>query len=243
MSSGFYEDLINEIEELIRKEQWQSARTKVDTELSMPYVPRDVLSKLKEFDLQLRQKAGEDRKGYGSVMSLEQIEEYLRGDREQQLLAVDAMNSLNLRSCMDVIDAYLGSDPDPLASALLIDSLIDQQISQEVTLDREGVQVTFIPRYQEAASESDGFLEAQKWLHEWLENEDPTLLKLCEQVLIREAYLALPLGFEQEEGLPLAAGCAKNVILSMQNETEWDRFMHKNRLENVKIFELKSQFV
>lgn len=114
----------------------------------------------------------------------------MKGDREHQLQAVDALHGMNLRSCLDLIRAYLETDPDPLASALLIDSLIDQQISEELTLNRDGLCYTFIPRYQEEAAESDGFLQARALIREWLENENPSLFNLCEQVLIREAYLA-----------------------------------------------------
>lgn len=85
-------------------------------------------------------------------MSLEEIEESLKGDREHQLRAVDALHGMNLRSCLDLVRAYLETDPDPLASALLIDSLIDQQISEELTLNRDGIGYTFIPRYQEGAA-------------------------------------------------------------------------------------------
>ena len=153
------------------------------------------------------------------------------------------MHGMNLRSCLDLIRAYLETDPDPLASALLIDSLIDQQIGEELTLNRDGLCYTFIPRYQEGAAESDGFLQARALIREWLENENPSLFNLCEQVLIREAYLALPLGFEEAEGISLASSCVHLVYCSMQDEEGWHQFASQHQLENVNLFDLKSQFI
>lgn len=85
MSSGFYAECLEEIAQLIRQGRIQEARTKVDTELAMPYVPSDVLPALQDFDRQLRLIAAENRKPGVGVMSLEEIEESLKGDREQQL--------------------------------------------------------------------------------------------------------------------------------------------------------------
>ena len=243
MSSGFYAELIEEITELIAQGRFEEARTKVDTELAMPYVPSDILPVLRQFDQQLRGLAAENRRPSAGGMSLDEIEESLKGGREQQLKAVDAMHGMNLRSCLDLVRVYLKSDPDPLASALLIDSLIEQQINEELTLNRDGIQYTFIPRYQEGAAESDGFLAARSQLREWLENENPSLFNLCEQVLIREAYLALPLGFEEEEGVSLAASCVHLVYCSMQDEEGWRQFASQQQLENVNLFDLKSQFI
>ena len=243
MSSGFYAECLEEIAQLIRQGRIPEARAKVDTELAMPYVPSDVLPALQDFDRQLRLLAAENRKPGVGVMSLEEIEEGLKGDREHQLQAVDALHGMNLRSCLDLLRAYLETDPDPLASALLIDSLIDQQISEELTLNRDGLCYTFIPRYQEEAAESDGFLQARALIREWLENENPSLFNLCEQVLIREAYLALPLGFEEAEGISLASSCVHLVYCSMQDEEGWRQFASQHQLENVNLFDLKSQFI
>ena len=105
MSSGFYVECLEEIAQLIRQGRIPEARAKVDTELAMPYVPSDVLPALQDFDRQLRLLAAENRKPGVGVMSLEEIEEGLKGDREHQLQAVDALHGMNLRSCLDLIRA------------------------------------------------------------------------------------------------------------------------------------------
>lgn len=242
MSSGFYEELISELHRLIEDGDFQQAAWRIESELAMPYVPPEIETQLVQLRRQLRVQQGDAQPGR-TALSPEQLESYLRLDREHQLKAVSELHETNLRSQLDLIRGYLESDPDPLASALLIDSLIEQQVSEELTLNRGGLSYTFIPRYQEGAGESDGFLACQKQLADWFENSDPSFLELCRQVAVREAYLQLPLGFDEEEGISLAASCVRMVYCGMQDETGWLDFCGRNHLDEVKLLELKSQYI
>lgn len=242
MATGFYEEMLQEVRRLMDQGQQEAAAARITAELAMPYVPPSVSQQLMDLQRQLhRNQADRDRPQV--QLSLDQIEEGLKQDRQHQLQAVDALHQMNLRPHLEMIRDYLVRQPDPLASALLIDSLIEQQIGEELTLNRDGLSCTFIPRYQEGAAESDGFVQASAQLHDWFENEDPSFLHLCEQILIREAYLCLPLGFEREEGVLLAASCVRLVYLSLQDEAGWRQFCLQHQWNEAEFMELKSQFI
>ena len=55
--------------------------------------------------------------------------------------------------------------------------------------------------------------------------------------------VALPLGFEEAEGISLASSCVHLVYCSMQDEEGWHQFASQHQLENVNLFDLKSQFI
>jgi len=190
---NYYDELITKIEELINAEQYEQAKNIIDNELTMAYIPRDIEEKLKGYlcniNLETRRNDSLDD---------EKIEKYLFLDDSHQLLAVDQLNNKNLRDYIDLCNKFLISNGNRNAKALLIDSLIRQEINEEINLIIDGMEYHFIPKYIIPFEQSDGYLACDKLLSEFY-LKDPSKLIMAKQLLFKEAMLNLPINIEKEE--------------------------------------------
>ena len=63
--------------------------------------------------------------------------------------------------------------------AFLIEALIEQSVSEEFVMEREGLEYRFVPCALTLPGQSDGVNQAVSHLREWFENEDPSFLTFC----------------------------------------------------------------
>ena len=161
----YYKELVSNIEKAIESADYDKASKLIDDELSLPYVPKDVLEKLREF------KENIPAEDINRTLSEEEIREYLKGNEYRQLVAVEQLNKLNLREYYDLCNEYLKSDGFINAKVLLIESLVRQEISDEYTMLKDGMLFNFIPRYVMLPEESEGYNTALKILSDYYMKE------------------------------------------------------------------------
>ena len=89
------------------------------------------------------------------------------------------------------------------AAGLLIDILIEQNINEEIEFHKDGVVYNFIPSYLTSCKDNKAYSIAYDHLAKWLEN-NPSYLKMADQLLIQQMFLALPLCIETDEAIELA---------------------------------------
>ncbi|MBQ6333450.1 MAG: hypothetical protein IJI46_00030, partial [Erysipelotrichaceae bacterium] len=128
---------------------------------------------------------------------------YLFNDPEHQLRAVTELDKRNLRDLIDLCDKYLRSNGFINAKVLLIDSLIRQQIDHRFVYINNDDRYEFNPKDVKKADEAEGYLSAINCLQEYYLKE-PSKLLLAEQLLNKEALLALPFNLSYEDGIKIA---------------------------------------
>ena len=197
----YYKELVSNIEKAIESADYDKASKLIDDELSLPYVPKDVLEKLREF------KENIPAEDINRTLSEEEIREYLKGNEYRQLVAVEQLNKLNLREYYDLCNEYLKSDGFINAKVLLIESLVRQEISDEYTMLKDGMLFNFIPRYVMLPEESEGYNTALKILSDYYMKE-PSYFLMARDLLYKDFFMALPLSYIREEGEMLA----RNII-------------------------------
>ena len=197
----YYKELVSNIEKAIESADYDKASKLIDDELSLPYVPKDVLEKLREF------KENIPAEDINRTLSEEEIREYLKGNEYRQLVAVEQLNKLNLREYYDLCNEYLKSDGFINAKVLLIESLVRQEISDEYTMLKDGMLFNFIPRYVMLPEESEGYNTALKILSDYYMKE-PSYFLMARDLLYKDCFMALPLSYISEEGEILA----RNII-------------------------------
>lgn len=237
MEQNYYDECLNKANECIGQNRLEEALRILQNELSMPYIPPDYQRRLQQAYEECLFKIKEAKRPV--AMSIEEIEAALKADGASQLAAVNALNKMNLREHLDLVCDYLKHDHSLTAAALLMESLISQQITEEITVHSDENEIVFIPRYAELPYESDGFLKAQQFLTDWFSNDDPGFYKMCEQLLIQEAYLNLPIALEEDEALILALSIVRYVFSCMHNESGFVEFMEKNGFKCSTFFDLK----
>ena len=182
----YYDELIASIETSISKKDYDNAYKLIYEELKMPYIPVDIEEKLNKYLYDLKQ-----TKINTKSLSDEDICTYLMGDFEHQLVACSALNNKNLRDYIDVCEIYLKSDGFANSKALLIDSLIRQEVNYEFTYVNNGSLLKFNPKDIIPVENTPEFKECNaKFLDYYL--KDPSKYQMAVELLYKEALLTLP---------------------------------------------------
>lgn len=193
---NYYDDILNKINELIKNNDINKALSIVEEELRAPYLPKD-------FNENLLSIYDNFHKNNTFIMNDEMIEDFLYSTNEKQLIAVDQLNKKNLREYIDLCNEYLTSKGFINAKVLLVDSLIRQEIGEEIKMDKDGLLFEFIPKYQLPIEESDGYLSGKKHLNDYYLKE-PSKAKIALDLLYKEMIMNLPINMNEEEGIEIA---------------------------------------
>lgn len=213
---NWYEETIAEIKELMEQKKYDQAAGIVEKELSMPYIPCDVEKQLRALQKDIRFGVAENTIIHES--SLDQLLDDLHGDAARQLAAVNALGSRNLRDLTLEIQDYFNSSPFPEAAALLINAIAKQQIEDEFTFVKDGVEYSFFGDCLIPVDECDGYREARKYLNQWFGMKYPSVYELALKVLVHEVYMYLPLSYEEIEGRELAYECGLQTVEMLGDE-------------------------
>jgi hypothetical protein len=211
---NYYDEVIARIEKDLKEGSLEDAVFLLRQELSMPYIPQEVETKLH----QLRKEAAglQAAQREAGEQPLAELLEMLQGSPEQQLQAAGKLTERNLRECTEEIRAFLAHHPQRQAASLLIDALGQQEVPEEFTYVQDGVEYVFAGDAVVPVARSAGFLKAMELLEKMLA-KNPGALQLARGILIQRAYALLPLSMEEEEGEEAALAAVKEVAESLQD--------------------------
>lgn len=209
---NYYEQLLKEIDEAIEKKEYEEALYLLKKEFKMPYIPGDIEKELNEryktVQFYMHDKEEEQ------TASLDHLLELLHGDARAQLSAVSQLGKVNLRDCIEEIQDYLQSDPYEDAAAFLIECIAEQEIPDEFTWNRNGVEYTFYGDSVTPCSESKGFQKANAYLQEWFD-KNVDMYTLAKTLLTHRVYMFLPLSYEEAEAEALAFEIFEDICKMM----------------------------
>ncbi len=194
---NYYNEIIDEIKNAIDQGEIEEADYLLKKELSMPYIPQDVETELYKLKKDIAY-AKSDKRNIHEESLEDLLPKLAHGKAQTQLAAANALQDRNLRSCIEDIQRYLEKDPCPEAAALIIEALAEQEIDDEFTLRKDGIEYTFFADEVVPVTKSKGLLKALDLLQdEYLKN--PSMFQLAKSILIHKVYLYLPLSYEEEE--------------------------------------------
>jgi len=228
--NSFYDEVLEEIESLMKDKKYHEALGIVERELKMPYVPRDFEKKLLGYKRDIKFYINDKKDG--TSISIDNVLNKLKGKAESQLAACVALSKMNLRDFIDEVQDYLSKDPYPEASAYLLEAIAEQGLPDEFTLVRDGVEYNFYGDSLTPVSESKGYLEARELLFQWLENNHPDMLEMCKVVLAHKVYMFLPLSYDEGEGYTLALDVLQEVSSLIDDNETYNEIVDKNNKLN-----------
>ncbi len=194
---NYYNEVLEEIRTAIQKGEIEEADYLLKKELSMPYIPQEVEEELRKLKKDIAYAKSEKKENHEESLE-DLLSKLMHGKAQTQLSAASALQERNLRSCVEELKTYLEKDPCPEAAALIIEALSEQEIDEEFTLRRDGVEYVFFADEVIPVSRSKGFLKALDLLQEEYQ-KNPSLFQLAKSILIHQAYLYLPLSFDEAE--------------------------------------------
>ena len=190
---NYYDETIDKIKNLIDQKEYEEAKRLILNELDLPYVPKDFEDKLNELLLQVKQDTYKPLS-----LSDEEIINYLNMDESHQLIGVDALNRRNLRDYIDICENYLSKPNYANSKALLIDSLISQQIDHEFIYKDDNREVSFNPIKILPVEENDTYIECYKRIQD-IYMKEPSIIIMANQLLYKEFMMKLPETFNKED--------------------------------------------
>ena len=217
----FEQETIGRIEKLIADGSWKEAVQLCEYELGMPYVDPAFEKQLWSYKQKAEDLLAENSEPAEMNLSLAQIRKLLQGDAADQMAAVQVLKERNLRRCTEIVQPYL-NDPvsDPLVKGMMIEALALQGIGETCTVERNGRMVSFVPAQCLVPQENKALEQAFGWIDRWYGSDDPTMCRLCGQVLVSEAYEKLPEACGLKEARKTAAAAVEYVLTASGMEAK-----------------------
>jgi hypothetical protein len=160
--------------------------------------------------LLLKQEANYVVEAKNQIFSVEEIATLLDKDEcNEDLLymALDQLQQLNIRLIMPAIKRFLlNPNKHPFAKSLIMEIMIEQQIDEEMEVSKFGSLYDFNPSYLPLVLEQSAYEGIYRKMERELENDNPSLLAICQEFLEFVLYTYYPKEiYEDEYGLYGAA--------------------------------------
>lgn len=224
----YYDKLIDKVKLLMQDKQYEQAYTLLQEELKMPYIPYTHEQLLENLNLQCKQELRIENKA--SKYHQDDIETLLFGSVDEACMACEILKGSNIRNHLEVVETYLKDNPHYLIRTLLIEILMDQDISEEINLNYEGLMVEFKPIYILPIQEREETRTMVLKLQAYFENENPTFYQMCVETLMKELYLSLPFSTTLDEQDYLLYAIITYVFKAIGDEDTMNNFIHEKNL-------------
>lgn len=192
-------------------------------ELSMPYIPYQyemIFNTAYDQILLEKQEARWEVESKNQIFSIEEIEQiFLNRECNEDLLymAIDQLQQLNVRLILPTIKSYLSNSQKHFFSkSLIMEILIEQQIDEEIEVEKFGVIYDFNPSYMPLVLEQSQYIGIISCLESVLEDENPTLFEQCVEYLEYILYAIYPKEI-YEEDYALKAAAIHYYIATLQS--------------------------
>ncbi|MEG0093491.1 MAG: hypothetical protein RSC93_05170 [Erysipelotrichaceae bacterium] len=225
----YYETIINKVQQLMENLEFKEAYDILEEEMKMPYIPSNHEPLLIDLFNQCRCEL-QSKKPIQNL-DINNLESLLNGSIDEQFAAVELLKTSNIRKHLDLVCEYLKNKPHFLVRSMLIELLSEQAIRDEMTIDYDGMDVTFTPCYIEAPMDSDGAIAAVNQIREWFEDDNPTFVQMCVETLVKEAYLKLPFNIDIDESIPFALAIVEYVFQAYGEREAFTEFVKAKELE------------
>jgi len=175
-------------------------------ELSMPYIPYQyemMFNTAYDEVLLEKQEAHWEVEAKNQIFSIEEVQQILKNkecNEDLLYMALDQLQQLNVRMIIPTIQDYL-LDPSHhfFAKTLLIEIMIEQQIDEDMQVEKFGHYYDINPSYLPLVLEQTQYEGITKYLQNGLEDENPTLFHQCVEYLEYMLYALYPREIYEDE--------------------------------------------
>ena len=161
----------------------------------MPYIPyqyETLFNTAYDEVLLDKQEANYEVESKSQIFSIEEISQVLKNkecNEDLLYMALDQLQQLNVRMIIPVIQDYLMNPQNHFfAKTLLIEIMIDQQIDEDIQVEKFGRYYDINPSYMALVLEQTQYAETLKYLQNGIEDENPSLFEQCVEYLEYTLY-------------------------------------------------------
>lgn len=196
--SDYYSGLLNTLNDLATRHEWQQLSLLLNEELNMPYIPFDVQQQL----IVIQQSIPWNEAVTVSVADDDQLEKWLNGSYDQQSQALQKLCASNVRQHLFLVINYLRNPKYLSIACILIDLLIEQNIDQPVEYGFNNTNVVFNPSQLQHPYQTAGFLDGINYLQQHY-LQQPDKARVASDLWLKEAYFRLPGSIDNCEDLSM----------------------------------------
>ena len=206
--NSYYQSLLQEIHKELDQKDYDKALRMIQTELDLPYVPREELEVLQNYK-------SECLAHIKRLVVHPDLESLIHGSLQEQEKAVALLQSCNLRMMHEEVETLLCSSKllDETKGEL-IESLMEQKIEDPYKMKKSGLEITFIPSIIVPSSQDATIQEVRDYFDQWF---------ACEN----------PLDFEDCQALPIAKALVRLVCEAFGQDEDFQTFCKEKKLEEI----------
>lgn len=232
----YYDTLVDKVKILMKEENYNEAYSILKEELNMPYIPYTHEETLQKMFLECKQELSIEKRA--TKYHQEDIETLLFGSVDEACMACEILKGSNIRNYLDIVETYLKKEPNYLIRTLLIETLMEQDVTDEIQLNYEGLMVEFKPTYVQRIQDRDETKIMVQKLSDYFENDNPTFYRMCVDSLMKELYLKLPFSVDEDELDYALYAIIEYVYKANGDEEAFKRFIHEKNLAMYKGYDL-----
>ena len=230
----YYQSFIQEIQDLMKDSKFQQANDMIEQELSIPYVPQDVMDLLHE----KQEECAPHLEKFGSRQRNEDLSQWVHGTPVQQLKACSMLTTMNLRQYEEEVQVLLDSDLLMEFKGELIEALMEQKIDTPYRIHKSGLDITFIPSAIVPSQEDKTIVQTKELFDTWFNSFNPAMYNFCVRLLEQEVLETRPFDFQGLDSLALAKAIVRLVSEAMGQIEELDLFYKVHNLSQVENYTL-----
>ncbi len=204
------------IDQHMRQKEYELALPLIESELLQPYLPSGFTEAYLEYKQEILASNPVVKKHIEPEACFRMIL-----DNHHPLVALSHLEHVPLVHYHHHIQQVFDQVSDELVIGLLIQLCVQQQLTTTFTLLKHGQRMEFVPMYVMSVDQSDGYLAIDALIRDVFENDNPSLMLMCQSLLMQEALLLLPLNLEEDDRDPFGFAIIKYVLLAMDDDQQW----------------------
>ncbi len=210
------DEIKKQIDQHMKLKKYKLALPLIESELAQPYLPPGFAEIYHDYKKEI---------GAQQPVAKKHIEPEQCFDMMIQgihpLVALSHLEQVPLVLYQKQIQHVFDCVDDQLIIGLLIQLCVQQQLTATFTLSKQGQRMEFMPMYVMSVEQSDGYVAIDALIKEVFENDNPSLMLMCQSLLMQEALLHLPLNLEEDDCDPYGFAIIKHVCLAMDDVQQW----------------------
>lgn len=225
--NSYYQSFMQMIQKKMDQGKYEEVLEQINEELALPYVPKDIEERLVTYVLECKQHIV-------YPVKQPQLEKLIHGSMAEQEKAVSILKGLNLRQLHHEVQTVL--DSDNLLNEIkgeLIEALMDQKIDEPYKINKNGLEITFIPSAIVPYEEDETVKEANAYFDQWFSNDNPTFLEFCSRLLRQEVLEMRPFDCTDIDAKAIAKTIVRLVSEAFGQSEEFALFVKQKKLENI----------
>ncbi len=220
MSENYYDDLLKRLEKDFSDEKYEDVKKAVQEELEMPFVPRDVLDKLNQYQEKLSLLERKEKRQV--ILTPEELQQYLKENSQKAHYALKTLQNSNARMYLDEIkEILLDKEVKHTLKSLLIQILVLQQIDEKIEYYDDGriytVDIKELPDVLKQESIPLIYEKMSKII-----KKDPYFLNQCQDIMINAVYDHYPQLIDVSETDLYAYSIIRYVFKAYGDNKQWE---------------------